>query len=90
MKPIKVSTDSGIVTVHSATMERASGRGRGQYHIIMDAQYHEHKITLRRHLTDSQLFDLLSDMDSDYDRASHISRTYLAKQMIEDWLAEIE
>lgn len=88
MKPIKVSTDSGIVTVHSATMKRASGYG--QYHIIMDVQYHEHRKELKHHLTDSQLFDLLSDMDNDYDRASHISRTYLAKQMIEEWLTEIE
>lgn len=88
MKPIKVSTDSGIVTVHSATMKRASGRG--QYHIIMDVQYHEHRKELVHHLTDSRLFDLLSDMETYEEKANHICRTYLAAQMIEEWIAELE
>ena len=90
MKPIKVSTDSGIVTVHSATIyQDANFSTSGVYMVVIDAQFSEHRKELRRNLNDKPLFSLLHSMESDEDRASHICRTYLAIQMIEEWVAKL-
>jgi len=87
MQQTNFKCSAGNVRIHSATMLRASGYG--QYSIQIDAEYRGKREILKHHSTDSQLFDLLGDMESDADRAAHILRTYLAEKMIEDWVAEI-
>jgi hypothetical protein len=87
MQQTKFKCSAGNVTIHSATMQQTPMRGK--YTVRIDAEYRGKREVIEKYTIDSQLFDLLGDMESDADRAAHILRTYLAEIMIEDWVAEI-
>lgn len=87
MQQTKFQSSVGTVKIHSATMLRTSGYG--QYSIQIDAEYRGKRKLIKEHSTGAHLFDYLQSMDNEEYRVAHLLGTYIAENMIEDWVAEI-
>lgn len=74
------------VKVISAIMKCASGYG--QYSINIEVEHEGKSHTIKRHSTDSHLFDTLSDLDSDSERSEYIleNQKYLVERGVEDYI----
>lgn len=81
-----VNTILGNVTVANVSMNRASGYG--QYTIAIEIEFEGNKKTINVHSTDSQLFDTLTDLDSNSERAAYLleNQNFTIETEIEDYI----
>jgi tRNA A-37 threonylcarbamoyl transferase component Bud32 len=79
-----VSTAHGDVTVLDCRMSLASGYG--QYIIAIDIEFGEAKETIKARSTDSSLFDALTDIDSNGERAAYLleDQAFTIEEAIKD------
>lgn len=85
-KMITISTILGNVEVSEASMTLASGYG--QYTILIKTIFERNSKTLNIHSTDSQLFDKLTDLDSNNERLQYLMEqaNYIIESAIEDYI----
>ncbi len=76
----------GHVEVTNVSMNRAYGYG--QYTIATQIVFEGKSETINTHLTNSQLFDMLTDLDNDTERAEYLMKNakYIIEKVIEDYV----
>lgn len=81
-----INTVLGSVEVSNVSMSRASGYG--QYTISIETTFEGNKKTINVHSTDSQLFDTLSDLDTNNDRSEYLlaNQKYTIEREVEDYI----
>jgi hypothetical protein len=84
-----VTTVLGNVEVTNVSMNRASGYG--QYTISIEMEFDGEKHTANLHSTDSQLWDAVSDLDSNTEREDYlISKcTYAIEEAVNDYISSL-
>ena len=81
-----INTVLGIVTIMNVQMQRASGYG--QYTICIGIQFEGKDKVINLHSTNSQLFDTLTDLDNNSERAAYLleNQKYAIESAIEEYI----
>lgn len=81
-----INTALGNVEVTNVAMNRASGYG--QYTIATEIVFEGTSKTINTHSTDSQLFDKLTDLENNSERAEYLltNAKYTIESAIEDYI----